>query len=115
MTTAPLSSEFVPLAEAAAAAYQVLSRGSVRSGLSDDELLEVRARVALALGAVATIFVADGGSRRPVTLHELESKLFAPPDGMRRKASGAIDGLEIRRADLLHAIELLKGAGSDFS
>jgi hypothetical protein len=96
--------ELVPLVEAAAATYHIITEkpGAPRDSL---ELEEVRGRVAIALSSVAPILKQVGdGAVAPLPAAEAEERLFA------RGSRPRLDGLYVRRVDLLHAVELLKEA-----
>ncbi len=107
-----LHRELVPLAEAAAAAYHVITQQP--QPLRDPaDLEEVRALVAVALATVAPILRQDNGSAVPLSGAEIHDALYrsvAPS----RAAAVDYSALFIRRGDLLKAIEVLKDAHASF-
>ena len=96
--------ELVPLAEAAAAAYHIITEKPER--LRDrSELDEVRGLVAIALSTVGTIVKEEDGGPVPVGVKEIQERLF-----VRNGAQPRLDGLFMRRIELLRAVELLREA-----
>jgi hypothetical protein len=95
--------ELVPLAEAAAVAYQVITDKPVP--LRDpQQLAEMRGLVAIALSSVGRVLKQEDGAAVPLTLAEISQRLFV------RGAQSNLDGLCMSRAELLRAIEVLKEA-----
>ena len=108
-----LHRELVPLAEAAAVAYHIITENP--SPLRDPrELDEVRCLVAIALSTVAPIL--KNGTTEPIGPAQIREQLFAPlsnrPAG--QDASTQFTGLHIRRGDLIRAVEALKDAHISF-
>lgn len=102
-----LHRELVPLAEAAAVAYHIITEKP--EPLRDPRQLdEVRGLVAVALSSVATVLKRENGSVVPMSSPEVNERLFVrggPPD---------LEGLFMRRVDLLRAVEMLKQAHMAF-
>lgn len=95
--------ELVPLGEAAAVAYHVVTDRPLP--LKDPRMLdEVRSRVAIALASLAPVLRRDRELLRRMSAKEVDERLFAP-EGARR-----IDDLCMRRCDLVRAVESLKQA-----
>ena len=101
-----LYQELVPLAEAAAAAWHVVSDRP--EPLRDPrQLEEARGRMAIALSSVAPVLRKENGALQRLAGDEIDARLFA------RGASPGLEGLFIRRVDLLRAVESLKDARAD--
>jgi hypothetical protein len=99
--------ELVPLSEAAAVAYHIITDRP--PPLRDPEALrEVRALVAIALATVAPLLRQANGSAVPLSSRELKERLFVPG------ISPELEGLCVRRLDLLRAVESLKAAHAAF-
>lgn len=95
--------ELVPLSEAAAVAYHIITDHPVP--LKDPRALEeVRERVAIALTTVAPVLRRDNGAAVPLSAAEASERLLA--GGGRAN----LDDLCMRRVDLLRAVEALKEA-----
>jgi hypothetical protein len=91
--------ELVPLPEAAAVAYHIITERPVP--LKDPGALqEIRDLVAIALSTVAPVLRQENGSAVPVSSTEINT----------RGAPARMDDLVIRRLDLLRAVESLKQA-----
>jgi hypothetical protein len=105
-TRTHLPYELVPLTEATAAVYQAFNEGPVGRPPRIDE---VRRQLAMALAALAPIYLDDGVHKRPLSVAEVESTVAGG------KAPGAPDlsGLFIRRLDLVRAVEQLKASRSN--
>lgn len=102
-----LHRELVPLAEAAAVAYHVIT--DKPPPLRDSEALrEVRSRVAIALANVAPLLRQENGSAVPLSSREIRERLLDPG------AKPDLEGLCVRRLDLLSAVESLKAAHAAF-
>jgi hypothetical protein len=99
-----LHRELVPLAEAAAVAYHVITEKPERLR-EPHHLAEVRSLVAVALSSVGTILRQENGSVVPLASREIRERLFVP-----RGRTPDLSDLCMRRVELLHAIELLKAA-----
>ena len=97
--------ELVPLTEAAAVAWHIVAG---RPGTPRDprRLDEVRARVAASLSSVAPILRRENDAAVPLSAEEVRERLRAQGQAPR------LDGLFIRRVDLLRAVEVLKEAGT---
>jgi hypothetical protein len=110
-----LHRELVPLAEAAAVAYHIIS-DNPRSLRNPRELCEVRCLVAIALSSAAPIVHGQDGAVRPMSAAEVEQHLFAPLSQRQPERSPPPDfaGLYIRRGDLVRAVEVLKRAHKSF-
>lgn len=99
--------ELVPLSEAAAVAYHIITERPV--ALRDPAALrEARGLVAIALSTVAPLLRQENGGAVPLSSPELKQRLFTPG------VSPDLDGLCIRRLDLLRAIESLREAHQAF-
>lgn len=95
--------ELVPLAEAAAAAWHIITERP--APLKDPHALEeARGLVAVALSSVAPVLKGDSGAAVPLTGPEVSERLFV------RNGAADLDGLYMRRVDLLRAVELLREA-----
>jgi hypothetical protein len=95
--------ELVPLAEAAAVAYQVITEKPVP--LRDPhQLAEMRGLVAIALSSVGRVLKQEDGAAVPLSSAEISQRLFV------RGAQSNLDGLCMSRVELLRAIEVLKEA-----
>ena len=99
-----LHRELVPLAEATAVAYHIIT--DKPEPLRDPQRLqEVRGLVALALSSVGTVLKQVDGSAVPLASPEIRERLFVTggraPD---------LEGLCMRRVDLVRAIEILRDA-----
>jgi hypothetical protein len=101
-----IHAELVPLNEAVAAAYAVLAHEKKRHPQAD----VLTRDLVLALGALKTIYTEDVEEVRPCSFGELQTRCGPKPD---------INGLLIRRVDLLDALETLDATwrprGSDES
>jgi len=108
MPSTQLYQELVSLKEATAAAYHLIVEEK-RPRLAADHLERLRAQLALALAALAPVYVDDGGEKRQIAMAELESHLF------QREPSSRADlaAFYIRRLDLLRAVELILKAEQD--
>jgi hypothetical protein len=110
-----LHRELVPLSEAAAVAYHVITEKP--ESLADArELGDVRGLVAIALSTVSPILKVDDGEARPLSSAQIEERLFFPAaQGLRdRRSVPDFSALYIRRGDLVRAIETLKQAHISF-
>jgi hypothetical protein len=107
--------ELVPLAEAAAVAYHVVTK-KPRSLRDPLELEEVRGLVAIALSSVAPVLCFENGKRVPLSAAQIEERLFSRASSRPRSRGGAPDlsGLFMRRGDMIRAIETLKEAHASF-
>jgi hypothetical protein len=95
--------ELVPLAEATAVAYHIVTERPVP--LKDPNALdEVRGLVAVALSTVAPILKRENGAAAPLNSPEVNQRLFV------RGGTADLENLYIRRVDLLRAVEVLKEA-----
>lgn len=95
--------ELVPLAEAAAVAYHIITERPVP--LKDPRVLEeVRGLVAIALTTVAPVLRQEDGAAVPLSTSEVNDRLFVTGRAAR------LDDLCMRRVDLLRAVESLKQA-----
>jgi hypothetical protein len=95
--------ELVPLHEAAAVAYHIITERPVP--LKDPHALEeVRGLVAIALSTVAPVLQQVDGSAAPLSAAEIDERLFT------RGRPALLDGLCMRRVDLLRAVETLREA-----
>lgn len=100
-----LHRELVPLTEAAAVAYHIITERPVP--LKDPQALrEVRDLVAIALTSVAPVLRQEDGAAVPLSSAEVNERLFGRPP--------RLDGLYMRRLDLLRAVESLKQAHGAF-
>lgn len=96
--------ELVPMAEAAAVAYHIILEKPER--LRDRfELEEVRGLVAIALSSVGTILKHEDGGVAPLAPQEAQQRLF-----VRNGQPQQLDGLYMRRIELLRAVEALRQA-----
>jgi hypothetical protein len=95
--------ELVPLAEATAVAWHIITERP--DPLRDPrQLEETRGLVAIALSTVAPVLKRENGSAVPLTVPEVNERLFV------RGQAPRLDDLFMRRVDLLRAVELLKEA-----
>jgi hypothetical protein len=107
--------ELVPLGEAAAAAYHVVTRKP--SPLRDPrELEEVRGLVAIALSTVAPVLCLENGNPVPLNAAQIEERLFrrTPVRPGTQRVAPDLSGLFMRRGDMIRAIETLKEAHASF-
>ena len=110
-----LHRELVPLAEATAVAYHVITEKP--EPLKDPrDLEEVRSLVAIALSAVGTILHLDNGRPAPLGAAQIEERLFVRGSASDRNPRTRADfsGLFMRRESLITAIETLKQAHIGF-
>jgi hypothetical protein len=110
-----LHRELVPLAEASAVAYHVITERP--ESLRDPrDLDEVRGLVAIALSTAATILRMVNGTALPLTSGQIDEQLFSPiSHSLRdRRAAPDLSDLYVRRGDLIRAIETLKQAHTSF-
>ena len=88
--------ELVPLAQACAAAYQILVEGPKAAR----DVEESRGLIAIALSRVATLYRMTEGALSPLSEADIREALFiGAPD---------MEGLYIRRGALVEAVETLK-------
>jgi hypothetical protein len=107
--------ELVPLAEATAVAYHIITEKP--DPLTDAaELDEVRGLVAIALSTVAPIQILADEKAMALSPQQVEEYLFSPVSrGLRDRRAGLdFSALFIRRSDLIRAIETLKQAHATF-
>jgi hypothetical protein len=96
--------ELVPLAEATAVAWHIITERP--EPLRDSrQLEEMRSLVAIALSTVAPVLKRENGSAVPLSIPEVNERLF-----VRGGQPPQLDDLVMRRVDLLRAVELLKEA-----
>ena len=108
--------ELIPLPEATAVAYDIISNRPPRV-TSPRDLEETRELIALALSALAPLYVLrEGGAPVPMSTDEIEERIFfATSHGLRdRTKAPNIDGVYIKRGDFIRAVENLKTANSSF-
>jgi hypothetical protein len=99
-----LQSELVPLPEATAVAWHVITERA-EPLRAPQELAQTRALVAIALASVVPVLKQrEGGAPVPLSMREVNERLFV------RGSAPILDDLYIRRGDLVHAIEVLKEA-----
>jgi hypothetical protein len=110
-----LHRELVPLAEASAVAYHIITE-KPESLRDARDLDEVRGLVAIALSTVANILKIEDGVALPLSSGQIDESLFFPAsDSLRdRRAPPDLSKLFMRRGDLVHAIETLKEAHVSF-
>ena len=97
----------VPLAEATAVAYHIITDKPAPLR-EPSRLAEVRGLVAIALSSVGTVLKQEGGSAVPLSAAEVNERLFV------RGANPDLEGLCMRRGELLRAVELLEEAHGAF-
>jgi hypothetical protein len=109
-----LHRELVPLSEATAVTYHIITEKP--EALRDPrDLDDVRGLVAIALSTVATILKRENGEAHPLGSAQIEERLFASLSSPRdRRTAPDLTQLFVRRGDLVHAIELLKEAHASF-
>jgi hypothetical protein len=109
-----LHRELVPLSEATAVAYHIITERP--EALRDPRDLEdVRGLVAIALSTVATILKRDNGEAHPLDSAQVEERLFSPLSRSREvRTPPDLTQLFVRRGDLVRAIEALKEAHASF-
>jgi len=106
--------ELIPLPEATAVAYDLISNRAPRVAAPSD-LEETRALIALALSALAPLYaLREGGAPVPLSAAEIEEKIcFANSQGLRcRTRAPDIERIYIKRGDFVRAVENLKTARS---
>jgi hypothetical protein len=110
-----LHRELVPLSEASAVAYHVITE-KPESLRDARDLDEVRGLVAIALSTEASILTMEDGSVLPLSGAQIEERLFFPArDSLRdRRVAPDLSQLYVRRGDLIRAIETLKEAHISF-
>ena len=109
-----LHRELVPLSEATAVAYHIITEKP--EALRDPrDLDDVRGLVAIALSTVATILKRENGEAEPLGSAQIEERLFSPLSRSRdRRTPADLTQLFVRRGDLVRAIEALKEAHASF-
>jgi hypothetical protein len=109
LKSADLHRELVPLSEATAVAYHIITENP--ESLRDPrDLNEVRGLVAIALSTVVTILKRENGEALPLSSTQIDEQLFFPTSHSPRdrRAAPDLSRLFVRRGDLVRAIETLK-------
>jgi hypothetical protein len=115
LRSAELHRELVPLSEATAVAYHIITEKP--EALKDPrELEDVRGLVAIALSTVTTIFRRENGEALPLSSAQIDEQLFLPISHLHHERRPAPDltQLFVRRGDLVRAIETLKDVHVSF-
>ena len=110
-----LHRELVPLSEATAVAYHIITEKP--EALRDPrDLDDVRGLVAIALSTVATILKRENGEALPLSSAQIDERLFFPSfcSPRDRRTAPDLTQLFVRRGDLVRAIETLKEAHASF-
>jgi hypothetical protein len=103
-----LHRELVPLSEATAVVYHIITEKPAPLRDARD-LDDVRGLVAIALSTVATILKRENGEALPLSSAQIDERLFPASDLPRdRRAAPDLSQLFVRRGDLVRAIETLK-------
>jgi hypothetical protein len=95
--------ELVPLAEATAIAYHVITERPIPLR-EPQRLTELRGLVAIALSSVGMVLKQEDGALSPLSSAEINERLFV------RGRTPDLEGLYMRRAELVRAVEVLKEA-----
>jgi hypothetical protein len=109
-----LHRELVPLSEATAVAYHIITE-KPEALRNPQDLDDVRGLVAIALSTVTTILKRDKGEAQPLDSAQVEERLFSPLSRSRElRTAPDLRHLFVRRGDLVRAIEALKEAHASF-
>jgi hypothetical protein len=106
--------ELIPLPEATAVAYDLISNRQ-QPVRDPGDLEETRGLIALALSALAPLYVLrEGGAPVPLSTGEIEEKICITASQRQRYGTRDIDRIYIRRGDFIRAVENLQTARSSF-